>query len=78
MCVFCQQVADLDLVLGMLEAQDKGDIETWATRYMLLLWLSIIVMIPFHMSRLDSFDTSDAQGRKSTMEKYAVNLIYIV
>ena len=28
-------------------------LQTWETRYVLLLWLSIIVMIPFDLSRLD-------------------------
>jgi len=28
-------------------------IQSWQTRYMLLLWLSIIIMIPFDMCRLD-------------------------
>lgn len=48
------QVADLEPTLKLLEAQNVGDTETWETRYCLLLWLSIIVMIPFHMARLDS------------------------
>jgi len=49
--------------------QDAGDVDTWATRHMLLLWLSIIVMMPFHMSRLDSFTAEDADGRKTAMER---------
>lgn len=48
------QVADLEPTLKLLEAQNVGDTATWETRYCLLLWLSIIVMIPFHMARLDS------------------------
>lgn len=48
------QVADLEPTLKLLEEQNVGDTETWETRYCLLLWLSIIVMIPFHMARLDS------------------------
>ena len=28
-------------------------LQTWETRYILLLWLSIIVMIPFELSRFD-------------------------
>lgn len=48
------EVQDLEPTLKLLETQDEKDTETWETRYCLLLWLSIIVMIPFHMTRLDS------------------------
>ena len=70
------QVSDLEPVLKMLMEQDAGDVDTWATRHMLLLWLSIIVMMPFHMSRLDSFTAEDADGRKTAMERY--NFIFSV
>jgi tubulin-specific chaperone D len=66
------QVSDLEPVLKMLMEQDAGDVDTWATRHMLLLWLSIIVMMPFHMSRLDSFTAQDADGRKTAMERYKI------
>ncbi|CAH0407276.1 unnamed protein product [Chilo suppressalis] len=49
------EVADLMTVLSYLEAQDPNDKETWRSRFVLLLWLSIVVIIPFHMSRLDGF-----------------------
>ena len=37
----------------MLEKQDPNDVETWETRYVLLIWLSIISKIPFSLSRLE-------------------------
>lgn len=37
----------------MLEEQNESDHESWETRYCLLLWLSIIVIIPFDMRKLD-------------------------
>ncbi|XP_014678635.1 PREDICTED: tubulin-specific chaperone D-like, partial [Priapulus caudatus] len=43
---------------------DRRGNETWATRYMLLLWLSIIAIIPFEISRFDS-----GEGRKPMMER---------
>ncbi|XP_053604149.1 tubulin-specific chaperone D isoform X2 [Plodia interpunctella] len=49
------EVSDLLTVLSFLEAQDPKDKETWRSRFVLLLWLSIVVIIPFHMSRLDGF-----------------------
>ena len=36
----------------LLEQQEKDG--HWETRYFLLLWLSILVLIPFHLSRFDS------------------------
>ena len=35
-------------------------VQTWETRYVLLLWLSIVCMIPFDMARFDGLkDTTD-------------------
>ena len=45
------EVEDLERVLGLLESQDHNDNNTWETRYILLLWMSMIVLIPFSMSR---------------------------
>lgn len=44
------------MVLKFLEEQNPENCDTWTTRYILLLWLSIIVMIPFDMSRFDGTD----------------------
>jgi hypothetical protein len=66
------QVSDVEPVLQLLESQDPSDIETWQTRYVLLLWMTIIVMIPIDMCRLDSFNPEEqrgAEGRKTVMER---------
>ncbi|XP_048512674.1 tubulin-specific chaperone D [Athalia rosae] len=47
------EVMDLVPVLRMLEKQDPNDVLTWETRYVLLVWLSIISKIPFPLSRLE-------------------------
>ncbi|XP_076234650.1 tubulin folding cofactor D [Calliopsis andreniformis] len=52
------EVADLLPVLRMLEKQDPNDVETWETRYVLLVWLSIISKIPFPLSRLETSDVN--------------------
>lgn len=36
--------------------QDPKDLDTWETRYVLLIWLSIISKIPFPLSRLETSD----------------------
>ncbi|XP_045480328.1 tubulin-specific chaperone D [Harmonia axyridis] len=67
------EVADFEPVLQMLEAQDPNDCENWTTRYTLLLWLSIIVRIPFHMSRLDG--VIDGNSDKKTVMCRVLELI---
>ncbi|XP_043260310.1 tubulin-specific chaperone D [Colletes gigas] len=56
------EVADLLPVLRMLEKQDPNDVETWETRYVLLIWLSIISKIPFPLSRLEITDVNSEQS----------------
>ncbi|XP_072531302.1 tubulin-specific chaperone D [Salminus brasiliensis] len=53
MQLFPHEVADMQPVLDLLCRQDPKDPETWETRYMLLLWLSMTCLIPFDLSRLD-------------------------
>ncbi|XP_030384442.1 tubulin-specific chaperone D [Scaptodrosophila lebanonensis] len=50
------ELSDLEFVLELLEKQDPKEFANWETRYMLLLWMSILVLNPFHMSRLDAYD----------------------
>jgi len=39
--------------------------QSWPKRYMLLLWLSIIIMIPFDMCRLDGASDGSAVDDKT-------------
>ncbi|XP_051165406.1 tubulin-specific chaperone D [Leptopilina boulardi] len=55
------EVMDLLPVLRMLEKQDTTDNETWETRYVLLIWLSIISKIPFPLSRLEIDEQIDPE-----------------
>ncbi|XP_055535391.1 tubulin-specific chaperone D [Wyeomyia smithii] len=58
------EIRHLSFVLGYLERQDLEDWQNWETRFLCLLWLSILVLNPFDLSRLDS----DVGGR-GTMER---------
>ncbi|XP_072939375.1 tubulin-specific chaperone D [Epargyreus clarus] len=58
------EVSDLLMVITLIEQQNPDDKETWRSRFVLLLWLSIVVIIPFHMSRLDGF-APEAPGASS-------------
>ncbi|XP_061472447.1 tubulin-specific chaperone D isoform X2 [Rhineura floridana] len=51
--LFPHEVVDVQPVLDMLVSQNPKDYETWETRYMLLLWLSVTCLIPFDLARLD-------------------------
>ncbi|KAM4664656.1 tubulin-specific chaperone D [Discoglossus pictus] len=67
--LFPHEVVDVQPVLAMISAQDPKDHETWESRYMLLLWLSMACLIPFDLSRLDGNICSDAGlTRRSTMD----------
>lgn len=45
-------------------------LQTWETRYELLLWLSVVCMIPFDMVKLDSnITTPEGQKKLPTMDR---------
>ena len=48
--LFPHEVSDIEIVLKMLESDQIG---VWHARYVLFLWLSILVLIPFDLKRLD-------------------------
>ncbi|XP_061405504.1 tubulin-specific chaperone D [Lethenteron reissneri] len=69
--LFPHEVADFEPVLALLEAQDPMDRETWQTRYILLLWLSMLSLIPFDLTRFDGALPGGVSGseRKPVMER---------
>uniref|UniRef100_A0A665UT99 Tubulin-specific chaperone D n=1 Tax=Echeneis naucrates TaxID=173247 RepID=A0A665UT99_ECHNA len=69
MQLFPHEVADVHPVLDLLSRQDPTDSETWETRYMLLLWLSMTCLIPFDLSRLDGYlESGGGIAAEPTME----------
>ncbi|XP_013417607.2 tubulin-specific chaperone D-like [Lingula anatina] len=64
------EVADVEPVLALLAQQNPMDHETWETRYVLMIWLSIVCMIPFDMVRLDSnIKTATGEVKKPIMDR---------
>ncbi|XP_018612847.2 tubulin-specific chaperone D [Scleropages formosus] len=64
------EVSDVHPVLDLLSRQNPKDHQTWETRYMLLLWLSMTCLIPFDLSRLDGHLTSESgQAREPIMDR---------
>jgi tubulin-specific chaperone D len=53
------ELSDIDFVLNLVERQKFDDADNWETRYMCLLWMSILVLNPFHFSRLDASEVGD-------------------
>lgn len=56
-------VDDIEPTLSLLMEQDINDSKNWETHYVLILWLSILVMVPFNLESLDSF------GKKPIIER---------
>ncbi|NWY04338.1 TBCD protein, partial [Nothoprocta ornata] len=67
--MFPHEVGDLQPVLDMLADQNPKDCETWETRYMLLLWLSMICLIPFDLARFDGNLSEEGGARVTTMDR---------
>ncbi|XP_039332583.1 tubulin-specific chaperone D isoform X2 [Saimiri boliviensis] len=68
--LFPHEVADMEPVLDLIANQNPKDHETWETRYMLLLWLSVTCLIPFDFCRLDgNLITQPGQTRLSVMDR---------
>ena len=62
------ELSDIDFVLNLLERQNIDESDNWETRYCCLLWMSILVLNPFHMARLDA-TSEGSDASKSKMER---------
>jgi len=51
---FSHDVTDVEPLLAMLQRQGRDAVAVWMTRYVLLLWLSIVCMIPFDFDKIDT------------------------
>ncbi|KAM6050827.1 tubulin-specific chaperone D isoform 1-T3 [Chlamydotis macqueenii] len=68
--LFPHEVGDLQPVLDMIVDQNPKDSEAWETRYMLLLWLAMICLIPFDLARFDGNTASEeGRARMPTMDR---------
>lgn len=63
------ELSEFELVLVWLENQNISDSENWETRYMLILWMSILVLNPFDMVKLDGFSSSNQIEEITKMER---------
>ena len=82
--LFPHEVSNLETCLSLLKTQDRHDYSNWETRYVFLMWLCILCLIPFDICSMDSSLTSntsaaDAPGSgddqtKSKLVHYIVEL----
>uniref|UniRef100_A0A3P9J9T9 Tubulin-specific chaperone D n=1 Tax=Oryzias latipes TaxID=8090 RepID=A0A3P9J9T9_ORYLA len=77
MQILPHEVSDVEPVLQMISRQDPKDLETWETRYMLLLWLSMTCLIPFDLSRLDGHLMSTG-GKKEDLVMNRILVVYLL
>ena len=52
--------------------------QSWETRYILLLWLSIIVIIPFDLCRMDGSALRDGPWHSTIDRILAVGKLYLL
>jgi hypothetical protein len=69
------EINDFEPVLSLLARQNMNDVYTWQTRYLLLLWLSIVCMVPFDLNR---FDASNTQQDETIMNRLLKTCIVIM
>ncbi|CAM9771784.1 unnamed protein product, partial [Phaeothamnion confervicola] len=55
------EVSQLEPVLHALQSQDRRDHDTWESRYALLLWLSMLALVPFDIATIDSGGGADSR-----------------
>ena len=56
------EVHDLEPLVALLAKLKPADPETWQTAYALMVWLSMVVMVPFDLSIIDSSTADAAAG----------------
>ncbi|KAF8158379.1 TBCD protein [Crassisporium funariophilum] len=68
---FPHEIADLSIALDFLQLQDGlvQELSQWALRYVVLLWLYLICMIPFDLAQFD--ETENAGRTAAAIEKVA-------
>ncbi|UIZ27599.1 hypothetical protein KXD40_005842 [Peronospora effusa] len=54
------EVSDFEPTLQLLQSQDRADYSMWETRYVLLLWLSMLCLVPFDLNTIDSSTSNDS------------------
>jgi hypothetical protein len=70
---FPHEVADLERTFAYLEALNHDATVTWEARFVLLLWLAIIVLIPFALKIVDSSEDATLASKMHAVAKNYLN-----
>jgi len=57
--LFPHEVSNLEPCLSLLRTQDRCDYSNWETRYVFLMWLCLLCLLPFDICSMDSLLTSN-------------------
>lgn len=68
------ELSDIEPVLALLERMAPDSWELRPTTYMLLLWLGVLSMVPFQLSRLDSGDEKTKAVSQRILDVIKANL----
>lgn len=71
------ELSDIEPVLALLERVAPDSVKLRPTTYMLLLWLAVLSMVPFQLSRLDSGDAGTKPVAQRIYEVMKANLVAI-
>ncbi|XP_063705548.1 tubulin-specific chaperone D [Culicoides brevitarsis] len=68
------ELSDLDFTLKSLADTSGSNLDAgcWERRYILLVWMSVLVLIPFHLARLDgdgAQSSTNLDGKTTKMEQ---------
>jgi hypothetical protein len=69
MKLFPHEVFHLEMCLSLLRAQSSADHDTWETRYVLLLWLCVLCLIPFDICSMDSTMTNATTSEQAVQDR---------
>ena len=76
---FPHEVKDLEPAVFYLSSQKDNQTDLWETKYVIFLWLSIIILVPFDLSTIDSkaFSFVDQKVFNKLSDNLPSNLILI-
>ncbi|DAZ95162.1 TPA: hypothetical protein N0F65_012416 [Lagenidium giganteum] len=73
--LFPHEVADVEPTVLPLQSQDRDDHSTWETRYVLLLWISMLCLVPFDLQTIDSSIATTGAASSSNTSNSNISIV---